>query len=759
MLFSFLLPNFVFANHTTYVINGRTVTEPHQAGETDAQFNARKQKIQEDRKAAQLAALQKEEVACFYDAPGVDFGMTFDLEACAAGFANMALSFTNWLVSIASSLVDTAIDFSIVQMSKYTGPDSAVENGWIVVRDIANMGFIFILLYVAILTILRASDANTKRTIINLILIALLINFSLFLTKIIIDASNILALNFYQSAVGDSLGGKMLELLKLPTAYKAGEYPLSFGVIFTIGVMGSLLFLITAFVLFAAAILFLLRFVTLVLLMVLAPAAFIARILPQTEKYFSSWLRKLIDQSFFAPAFMILLLVSVTITEGFSKDVTKAFSDLANPGGLTASAQNTLGSVDVLLNFIVIIAFMIATLVIAKSFGAHGAATTMRWGKSAQKWGQGVIGRNTIGRASSIARKGFDAGAAAVTNPRQTLRNVTTGAQNVIANPGAAAKRAGKRVGKAVGAGALVLGDLATTGGLGTAGYAAYKGGAIGAAGRSTRETLQAGEKAKFGSGKSYEDSQKAQKVYSDAIQTEAEKQRLQGALANAKAGRASADDIRKIEEASLSVLKEIKEDLENPNVAEHLTQRQIEAMDKSSDFDDATVGKIRAARIKSLENKVAAGNITAVVDKIGNMGDKDQASVAAFVASSDPVSENMKPGTFKKFMDNKEITPQDKDTIRDKFESNFRRKSKTEIETYLTANNPKPEQLTALSDGVLRQPSMIENMSSRMLAAMDGKINDTTQDFIGDYIRNHPTSVNAKAHAYVTTGAGKDNW
>ena len=60
--------------------------------------------------------------------------------------------------------------------------------------------FILVLLYVAIQTILGLSH-ETKTVIINVIIMALLINFSMFFTKVVIDSSNILALVFYNKLI------------------------------------------------------------------------------------------------------------------------------------------------------------------------------------------------------------------------------------------------------------------------------------------------------------------------------------------------------------------------------------------------------------------------------------------------------------------------------------------------------------------------------------------------------------------------------
>ena len=80
--------------------------------------------------------------------------------------------------------------------SSLTSSAGFINIGWAVVRDFSNIFFILVLLYVAIQTILGIGH-DTKKIIVNVIIMALLINFSMFFTKVVIDSSNILALVFY----------------------------------------------------------------------------------------------------------------------------------------------------------------------------------------------------------------------------------------------------------------------------------------------------------------------------------------------------------------------------------------------------------------------------------------------------------------------------------------------------------------------------------------------------------------------------------
>ena len=74
-----------------------------------------------------------------------------------------------------------------------------ITDGWRITRDFSNVFFILILLYAALAMMLdlEFGHANPKKMVASVIIIAIVINFSMFITGIIIDTSNTLALVFY----------------------------------------------------------------------------------------------------------------------------------------------------------------------------------------------------------------------------------------------------------------------------------------------------------------------------------------------------------------------------------------------------------------------------------------------------------------------------------------------------------------------------------------------------------------------------------
>ncbi len=102
-----------------------------------------------------------------------------------------------WFAGLMGTLFDFFLGYSLNDASYRA--DFAVR-GWQLVRDISNIFFIIILVWTGLQAVFdTGTSGNMKKVIAQLIFNALLINFSLFATRVIIDISNITARVFYNS--------------------------------------------------------------------------------------------------------------------------------------------------------------------------------------------------------------------------------------------------------------------------------------------------------------------------------------------------------------------------------------------------------------------------------------------------------------------------------------------------------------------------------------------------------------------------------
>lgn len=305
-------------------------------------------------------------------------------------FVNATFGNLMWLTG---SLLDYAISDFVVGFGYYykqNGIGSAIDILWTSVRDIFNLTFIFGLVYIGFKTILDSSDNSAKKALGMLIMAALLVNFSLFFTKSVIDFSNIAAKQFvqtYENPKGSNqykISDRLMDYLGVQTVFKTKkeELPnLSWSYVF--GAM--YLYLVAAFVFLAGAILLIIRFIVLNIYMLLSPVMFIGWVFPNfsgvTKKYWEGFL----GQAFFAPAYFLMLYFSMKIIQSLQEGLNiTAGKNLATVVSGTDYATALSSTGGILMFFLLASGFMIASLLVGKKIGAAGATTAVSLGQKAQ---------------------------------------------------------------------------------------------------------------------------------------------------------------------------------------------------------------------------------------------------------------------------------------------------------------------------------------------------------------------------------------
>ncbi len=358
----------------------------------------------------------------------------------------------------ASGLLLNYVSFqTVVQMSVMVKQIGAINAGWITFRDLANIVLIFLLLIIGISTILRVSGYRMKDLLARVIIIALLINFSLFFTNIVIDTSNLLATQFYYKSVGIDVktnpsvleklnagGGiatRYMKALSLTSLYgfdtNTGEIStnkLDLTNIFLIGIMASLLFIITAAVFFAAALMLISRFIILIFLMVVSPLAFVAMAIPSLKTLASKWWSALINNALFAPIFFLFTWFTLKIIEG---DGFRQAIGLVDSSGTEVSSAKYSGlttgdpgSIVILVNFLIVIGFTVASLVIAKQMSVFGASKATGWAQKGVVHGFKTGGRWTKRRLAPLARE-IESGEEQTRHRLNPMRVAMKGARHV----------------------------------------------------------------------------------------------------------------------------------------------------------------------------------------------------------------------------------------------------------------------------------------------------------------------------------------
>lgn len=217
---------------------------------------------------------------------------------------------TSYVLMGSGYIFDQMLSFSIDNSNNMVVPPF-IDTIWKTARDFSNMLFIFVLLYTGIMTMFGMGE--WAKTVRNVVIIALLINFSLFFTKIIIDAGNILALGVMNAMSTTSLSQGLASAFQpqkfLTTAALSGAADPSGGNAIVVFLVATVVSGFAAYIFFKAAILFVRRLVVFWALMILSPFAFISFTLPAEYNKFNKWLKELTNQAFIAPIFLFFMYI------------------------------------------------------------------------------------------------------------------------------------------------------------------------------------------------------------------------------------------------------------------------------------------------------------------------------------------------------------------------------------------------------------------------------------------------------------------
>lgn len=356
---------------------------------------------------------------------------------------------TKWLLGQTAAFFNTLA--AITLSSSLYNASQFISDAWKIVRDFSNILFIFVLIYVAIAFVLdlTVGGGNPKKVLAWIVIMAILVNFSMFFTKMVIDSTNVLALIFYnkigqthQGAHGYSpltdssktgieerdISGAItagfqpqqlesssfFELLKNPPTTttdffgnKTVEETVPSTALIVILLISGIIFLYAAYAFFISGISFLGRMVQLWVSIIFSPFAFVSYIVPKFSSLpglgFTAWSKTLVDAAISAPIFMffmylISLLTKVPFINAFT---TRDFDGFSN-----------LSTVQVILLVAIPLLIIMKLLLEATAYArkAGGEITNAIFGGLKSVAGVGVagaavatgfVGRATIGRLAA----------------------------------------------------------------------------------------------------------------------------------------------------------------------------------------------------------------------------------------------------------------------------------------------------------------------------------------------------------------------
>ncbi len=344
----------------------------------------------------------------------------------------------SWFAGVMGNLFDFFMGYSLSDASYRA--EFAVA-GWRLIRNISNIFFILILVWTGLSAVFNTQKSNMKRVVTQLIFNALLINFSLFGTRVVIDLSNVVARVFYHSVqvcqgkcvdadndgVNDNpltIGGyksisakivgsfepqKIFAAQTLAATSQAGnaqntkriDLGDSAGYFIIVSLFAAVIMFSAAMMFWNVAFMFLGRVIGLYLAMIFAPFAVLTRggmplVSGLKELSWSTWTEELFKYATLAPIFLFFLyIISSFLDTGF---LSLSLLDSGNPSFFTKV-------ISIAVPMLIVYVMMQQGVSIARKYagtigngvqklamGVTGAAVGVAAG------GTAFIGRNAIGR-------------------------------------------------------------------------------------------------------------------------------------------------------------------------------------------------------------------------------------------------------------------------------------------------------------------------------------------------------------------------
>ncbi len=328
-----------------------------------------------------------------------------DLLALPTAVLHLGNSVFNWSVS-------HPLQVSITDPNR----NDLIRMGWTLLRDLTNMLFILGLAYIGLATALNFATFNTKKTFVNLIITALLINFTPVICGIVVDITNII-FNFLLKNPDFST------MINAFDSYNKGiDIALWSADFWIFAIYGFL----TGLALLLFGILFITRPLVIWALVIFSPLAFFARSFDSTKRFFSTWWNQFFQWTFsIVPAAFMLYLSTQLIVMADNGKLYSAIPKFFASSDTTASAsQTTLGH---FAPFLLVAIFMhmsyVMALQMSHSFTKAAIASAKKWGKKAGA----TIVKKSAWFGAGAAAGGVAGGFAGAELAKQEGKSVTGG--------------------------------------------------------------------------------------------------------------------------------------------------------------------------------------------------------------------------------------------------------------------------------------------------------------------------------------------
>ena len=263
--------------------------------------------------------------------------------------------------------------------------------GWVAVRDFCNTILILVLIITAFGTIIRAPGYDYKQKLPQIILSAILINFSKIICGMIIDISQVFMLSFV-AGVSVFLEGGLIHGLGITKLFSMGDWASSKAIggstvsQIVVAMLLTVVFLAIIFLTILVYIIILIyRIVMLWLYVVTSPLPYVLKFIPKGEQHSGSWWTKFSNYVILGPLTAFFLWLSIV-----SLNSDKLFTTSKSLSPQSSLPHNFVFSLDELKSFIIAIALLWGGLLMSIQMSDHLSSHLTKLKDGAIKLGKGV---------------------------------------------------------------------------------------------------------------------------------------------------------------------------------------------------------------------------------------------------------------------------------------------------------------------------------------------------------------------------------
>ena len=218
--------------------------------------------------------------------------------------------FDVFLVNTASRLLGWSVSAKLYEDVFFSATArEGITMAWKSVRGFVNMFYLLILIFLAIATILRINKFGDQKLFFNVIISAILVNFSLPITLVVIDFSNLI-MTYFASAIKD-VG--VVNSFYNNTQYATTLADPGFWTRQGTAIAQFIINIVMGVMIFFTAVALLIRLVAYWVLIILSPLAFFCIALPNSSG-FNEWRDKLMYYSFFGPIMLFFIWLALALS-------------------------------------------------------------------------------------------------------------------------------------------------------------------------------------------------------------------------------------------------------------------------------------------------------------------------------------------------------------------------------------------------------------------------------------------------------------